>query len=121
MSAMLDLEAVEVAYAVPDAVDLFHRAVFVVHTLDRQHRARDVGQQCLDVPGREGGVEPDVVPAPEGALDISVVARELRAPIAVEKRTLCLGDAIEAVGLYQDVRRHRDHGGDGSARAGGVD
>lgn len=59
-----------------DAVILFERAIFVVLALDRQQRRRDRGQFAADVPGAEGGTEPDVVPAPEGRVDVVVVARQ---------------------------------------------
>jgi len=49
-----------------NAIDLFQRAVFIVCALDRQHRAADARQFGFNVPVAEGGVQPDVVPAPEG-------------------------------------------------------
>src|SRR5690606_14014627 len=61
----------------PDAVYLVQGSVFVAFALHRQHGTGDPVQEGLDVPGAEAGIQPDVVPAPEGGVGILVVAPQL--------------------------------------------
>src|SRR5438093_5778530 len=99
MPAGGELQPSRGAHATLEPVVLLHRAVFVVHALDRQDRTRDLGQERLDIPSDEIGMQPDVIPTPEGAFDIVMVSRELRAQVAVEIRASGGGDAVEAVAL----------------------
>ena len=64
------------ADAVLDGVDLGEGAVLVVGALDRQHRTAYARKNILDVPMAEIRMQPDVVPAAEGAVGVGVVAGE---------------------------------------------
>jgi hypothetical protein len=64
-----------------DGVDLRHRSVFVVISLHGQDRTSDLQKPILDVPGSEGGVEPDVVPAKERGIGVRVIARQTLAQV----------------------------------------
>src|SRR5690606_32692164 len=77
------------------AAYLLQRTVFVVFALDGQDGASDVTQVGFDVPGAEFGVQPDVVPAPEGRVRVVVMASELARQIGVQvglPRSLDVGD-----------------------------
>ena len=56
-----------------DVLDLGQGAIGVVHALDGQHRAPNVGEGAGDVPPGKRGREPDVVPAEEGRIGVVVV------------------------------------------------
>src|SRR6266849_2970353 len=60
-----------------DGLELRHRPVLVVETLDREHRAMYPRQDLLDVPAPEGRIEPDVVPPPERLCRVGMIAAEL--------------------------------------------
>src|SRR5208283_127619 len=62
--------------------DLAVGAVAVVVAADDKRRNTNLRQFVAQVEGREGGIEPRVVPAPEGRVDIVVVAREPLAQVA---------------------------------------
>src|SRR5436190_5623174 len=110
MPAPSQLDTAEIPNRALDPVDLLHRAVLVVDALDSQHRTPDVRQERLDVPGSEVRVQPDVVPAPECAVDVGVTACKPRAQIAVEVRAPSLCNAGEAVGFDEHVGGERHHG-----------
>ena len=59
-----------------DAGNLFQRPIFIIRALYGQHRARNTGQFGLDVPVAKRRVQPDSVPAPEGRIDVGMVARQ---------------------------------------------
>ena len=79
MAAFLELEKLAgPAYTAPDLVQLRHGAVFVVETLDREHRAAHARQVVVaDVPAAELRIKPDLGPAVEGLARVPVVAAEL--------------------------------------------
>src|SRR5689334_24444521 len=58
-------------------LDLPHRAVLVVHTLQDRHRYADIGEVFGNIPTTETRIEPGAVPAMEGVVDILVPARKL--------------------------------------------
>src|SRR5580700_7710647 len=60
------------AHGTADARDLLHRAVFVLLALDGEDRTTDRGQQTLDVPAAEFGIEPNAIPTPECRVDVGV-------------------------------------------------
>src|SRR5208282_4726061 len=84
MTAVGEDEALDRArHLAADALDLLARAVFVAFALDHQGRHLDGGEEFLEVPGFERGIEPAVGPAVEGAVDVgAVMAGELLAQIA---------------------------------------
>src|SRR3970040_1425559 len=57
-----------------DRIELGERPVLVVTALDEKDGAIDPGKVALDVPGGEGGVEPDVVPGVECRARVAVIA-----------------------------------------------
>ena len=65
-----------VAFLLRD-LDLPRRAVLIVLALHDQDRHADVGERVGDVPLAEIGIEPGVVPAAKGVVDVGVPAREL--------------------------------------------
>jgi hypothetical protein len=81
VAASVELQQLRLRYPGRDAVDLRHRSVFVVVSLHREHRAADRGQRGFDVPAAKRGIEPDVVPAPEGGVDVGVMARQALAQV----------------------------------------
>src|SRR5260221_7337934 len=105
----------------PDRVELCRCAVLVVLALDDQDRTRDGGQVILDVPRAEFGVEPDVVPAAEGAVDVAVVAPEAGAQIARPVGLPGRRDAGDRDILDEDMRRLGDEAAAGPAPRAGMD
>ena len=102
------------------AVDLLERAELVVQALDREHRAADALQPGFDVPGAESRVQPDVIPAPEGRVDVVVVARQTLRQVGAEE-VLARGlDAGHRHRLDEQVRRHQHQPGDRRGVACGV-
>ena len=59
-----------------DRPDLFERSVLVVGALDDQRGNAPAADRILDVPGFEAGIEPGVVPAAEGDVDVAVIFGE---------------------------------------------
>src|SRR5205814_1921676 len=100
---------------------LFNSAVLILETLDRQHRASDLREQRFYAPAREIRIQPDVIPAPERAFDIVVIARELLAQLGIEKSKAGLPDAVEPVAFDKDERSHRHDRRHRSMRARGMD
>ena len=96
------------ADAALDRVDLRQRPVLVVLALDQQRRRRHAGQHVLDVPGAELGREPDVVPQPERALGVAVVARHPLAEVGGRERLARLVDARHRDVLDEHVRGEQD-------------
>jgi len=76
MAAVGQLQQLRRGQVLADTADLFHRAVLVVDALNGQYRAAQARHLGLDVPAAEGRVEPDVIPAPEGRIDVVMVARQ---------------------------------------------
>src|SRR4051794_19256186 len=65
-----------IAFVLRD-LDLPHRAVLVVRTLQDRNGHADVGEVFGNIPVAESWIEPGVVPAAEGVVDVLVPAREL--------------------------------------------
>ena len=65
-----------------DGADLLHGSILIVCALDEERRNAPAVDLVFDVPGLEAGVEPGVVPAAKGAIDMGVVFGELGAEIA---------------------------------------
>src|SRR5882762_5603644 len=91
-----------------DRLELRHRPVFVVETLDREHRATYPRQDLLDVPAAESRIEPDVVPSPERLRRVGMIAAELLREVRALEGRLRFGDALDADILHEHVGRH-DH------------
>src|SRR5262245_46700042 len=58
-------------------LDLPHRPVLVIHTLQDRHRYANIGEVFGNVPTTKARIEPGAVPAMEGVVDILVPARKL--------------------------------------------
>src|SRR5438105_15483508 len=82
-----------------DAIELLPRRVLVAVAEDGENRAANAGEVRRDGPFGEGGVEPDVVPAVEGRVDVVVVASELLAPARRLVQRARLADRCEVRGL----------------------
>src|SRR5688500_9755398 len=76
VAAVFELEDARPGNAPLDRSQLLERAVLIVATLHRKHGAADASDLRLDVPGAEPRIEPDVVPPPEGRIDVGMVLRE---------------------------------------------
>jgi EAL domain-containing protein (putative c-di-GMP-specific phosphodiesterase class I) len=104
-----------------DDPDLLQRSIGILHTLDRQHRALDAWQALLDVPIAERRTQPDVVPAPERRIRIRMMARQLAAQIALDKRRARCRDAAHRHLLHPHVWREHDQAPRGTGRSRRVD
>ena len=60
-------------------LDLTYRTVLILRTLHDQHRHSDIGEHIGNVEATEIRVEPGIVPAPKGRIDVGMVASEARA------------------------------------------
>jgi hypothetical protein len=87
-----------------DGFGLGHSPVLIVETLNDESRAGDSRQIFFDVPAAKIGMEPDIVPSPEGPGGIAVMAGELFGEIRGFELYLGLGDAFDAEVLDEDVR-----------------
>ena len=107
-------------HAALDRVDLRQRAVLVVLALDQQRRRGHAAEHVLDVPGAELGREPDVVPEPERALGVAVVARP-SARRGPSSRTSSRASSMLATDdvLDEDVRGEQDEPARPGARSRG--
>src|SRR5206468_12250294 len=76
MPAFSEFEQLRLRQTARNAVNVFQRAVFVVQPLHGKNRAGDGSQLGLYGPAGKAGVQPDVVPAFEGGINIVVVARQ---------------------------------------------
>jgi hypothetical protein len=85
MSAIGELEEIEARciHRVPlDDSDLCRRAVLVILSEDRQDRTVDAGDIVRNRPRPKVTMQPNVVPPPEHAVHVIVVARKLLAHAA---------------------------------------
>ena len=94
-----------------DLVDLRHRAVGVVHPLNRQQRRGDMTALRADVKGAEVLAEPDVVPLPEGAVHVGMKARQPLAQPAAAEGFAGLRDGGDREVFHDHMRGHHDAGG----------
>ena len=95
-----------------DRFDLRHRAVLVVFTLDYQSGAGDMGKVLLDVPAAEVGVKPDMVPSPEGARGVAVVATQFLAKVSRFEFFFGFCNAGDTEVLHEDVRSQQNEAAD---------
>jgi hypothetical protein len=65
-----------------DGADLLQRPVLIVRALDEERGDTPAVDRILDVPGLEAGIEPGVVPAAEGDVDMGVIFGEPRPQVA---------------------------------------
>ena len=65
-----------------DGADLLQRSILIVRALDEERGNAPAVDRILDVPGLEAGIEPGVVPAAKGAVDMGVIFGELGAEVA---------------------------------------
>ena len=91
-----------------DGADLLQRSILIVRALDEERRRTPAADRILDVPGPEAGIEPDVVPAAEGDVDMGVVFRELRAQVACLLGASRRRDRGEAHLFGEEMGRHQD-------------
>ncbi len=108
MAAVVELDEHGVRQRVGDAVDVRHRPVFVVASLDREDRAADRRQQVVDVEAAERLRQPHVVPSPERRVDVRVMAREPLAQVGPAIRDPRALDRVEAEALDVEMRRDDD-------------
>src|ERR1700734_3491398 len=59
-----------------DGADLLQRSILIVRALDEERGDTPAADRILDVPGLEAGIEPGVVPAAEGDVDMGVIFGE---------------------------------------------
>ena len=87
-----------------DGFDLRHSSVLVVNTLNHENRARNAREICFDIPVSEVRMKPDVVPSPECASGIAMMATELLRQVCRFEFHLGFGDACHAEVLDEDMR-----------------
>jgi hypothetical protein len=104
MPAIRQPEQFDVGGRFGDALDLSHRRVFIVFTLHRQQRTTDRRQAVGNLPAREFGSQPGVVPGSKNDIRVPVVTSELHSPIAARIGFACAADAIESLLLDKLVR-----------------
>ena len=113
MTAVVEREDFERAGALAlDSLDLFHGPVLIFPALNDENRAGDLRQIFFDIPAAEIGMKPDVVPPPEGASGIAVVASEFFRKIRGFKFRLSLGDAGHAQLFDEDMRCEKNETAD---------
>lgn len=117
MPTVPELEQFDVGRERRDAVDLGHGAVFVVFTLDCEDWTGNIRQTGFDVPRTECGIEPDVVPAPEGGINVAVIREQARTQRALKVGVAGGGDAGNGNVFDHDVRRHGDDAGHRAGKA----
>lgn len=120
MAAIFKLQQLRVRYRARDAIDLRHGAVFVIESLNGEQRAGDLWKQRFDIPRPKFRIEPDVIPAPEGGVDIVVIAGELDAQIAVHVDITRLGNACDRYVLNKNMGRRDDGTRDAVGKRRGV-
>src|ERR1700734_2401513 len=91
-----------------DGADLLHGSILVVRALNDERGNAPAIDRILDVPGPEAGIEPGVVPAAEGDVDMGVIFGELRPQVVrlISAPRLC--DRGEAYGFGEEMRRDQD-------------
>ena len=109
VAALLEFESLNVTGYLPlDCIDLGHRAVRVIESLNSQNRAFDLAEHILDAPTPELRVEPHFAPRREGGLRVSVVLAHLLYQPST-RRLLAEGlDLDEALLFDEDVRSQQD-------------
>ena len=65
-----------------DGADLLQRSILIVRALDEERGDTPAVDRILDIPGLEAGIEPGVVPAAEGDVDMGVIFGEPRPQVA---------------------------------------
>src|SRR5580693_685573 len=88
-----------------DGADLLHGSILVVRALNDERGNAPAADRILDVPGPEAGIEPGVVPAAEGDVDMGVIFGELRPQVARLISAPCLSDRGEAHLFGEEMRR----------------
>ena len=91
-----------------DGLDLRHGSVLVVESLNGEDGAGDAGEIFFDIPAAEIGMEPDVVPSPERAHGVAMMAGEFLGEIRSLESCFGFGDAGHAEIFNEDVRREKD-------------
>lgn len=109
VAALLEFESLNMAWYLPlDCIDLGHRAVRVVESLNSQNRALDLAEHILDAPTPELRVEPHFAPRREGGLRVSVVLAHLLYQPSTGRLLAERLDLDEALLLDEDVRGQQD-------------
>ncbi len=93
-----------IAFGLRD-LDMAQRAVLIAGTLDDFDGHAHISQRIGNIPVAELRIEPDVVPAAEGVVDIRVPAREPLFEIACLVVLLRLRNRVEAEILDDEMRR----------------
>src|SRR5579872_6286894 len=109
MAAILERQHLDRPAALPpNSFHLRHGPVLVVDSLNDERRAGDARQIFLDVPAAKLGMQPDIVPSPERAGGVAMMAREFLAKIRRLELLLRFGDARHAEIFNKDMRREQD-------------
>src|SRR5687768_5850255 len=108
MATFVELEDPCPRQALPDRAQLVERAMLVLASLHGQDRALDTCDLRFDVPCAKARVEPDVVPSPEGRVDVGMVLRQPLAQVRLEIGGPHGLDARYADRLDEYVRRQLD-------------
>ncbi len=95
-----------------DGFYLRHGAVLVVFALNGEDGAGDAGEIFFDVPAAEVGMEPDVVPSPECAGGVAMMAREFLCEIRFLESQLRFVDAGDAEVFDENVWGEQDESAD---------
>jgi len=103
-----------------DGFDLSHGAVLIIFALNGEEGARDAREKFLDVPASEFGAEPDMVPSPERAGRVTMMAGEFFGHVGGFEFHFSFGDACDAEVFDEDMRREQDEAAE-LVMDGGVD
>src|SRR5579862_6345375 len=101
-----------------DRFDLRHRSVLIFNALNGENGAMDSRQILFDVPAAEAGMQPDVVPSPERARGISVMARKKFGEVGGFESGFGFGDAANTKFFNKNVRREQGQSAQGIVRSG---
>src|SRR5262245_3084627 len=104
-----------------DTPDLFQGAVLILFALNSQNGAVNTWQVLLDIPCPKIRAQPDVVPTPEYAIHVVVMARELAAKIRGLVSDLRGRDSTDRQIFHENMRRECHDTPDRTTAAAGVD
>jgi len=108
VSAIGELEDFDwAAYPASERLYLRHRSIFVFQSLNGEDWTSDSRKIFFNVPAAEVGMEPDVIPSPEGARGVLMVAGEPGRKVGSFEFDFGRGDAGDGEIFDEDVRRHQ--------------
>jgi hypothetical protein len=111
MSAVAELEQLDITREPGYSLHLVHRPVFIVLTLDGEDRALDPRHASFDVPRAKLRIEPYLGPAGEDGVGVAMMTSKLFRQVVGQVRLAPRSDAAQCEILDDDVGRHRDHSG----------